>query len=108
MASEHETDDNIGSNEGQWFFAQEEPEQAVARKHEKAKTLEGLSILQQVVEQFDKDIEFYGSVDAIPTEVKLDSEKFMIASNINEGLRDRLKVKRAYIQGLIDTYAPNR
>lgn len=104
---EHETDD-VMPNSGDYFTLREPADQAVDRKKEKAYTLEALPILQEVIDMLQKDIDFYGSVDSIPAEVKVNPREFLIMHNANEQTRNALKKKKAYIEGLLVTHAPGR
>ena len=103
-------EDNLYVNDGTYFGGVpiEPPEQAIARKKERASTLEVLPILKAIVSQLEHDIDFYGSVDAIPSEVKLDPEKFLMVYNANELTRNVLRAKKDWIEGLIETHASNR
>ncbi len=83
-------------------------EQTVARKKEKAQTLQVLPILKEIIEQLETDIAFYGSVDSIPANVKSKPREFLIVHNANELTRNVLQSKKEWIESLMDTNAPNR
>ncbi len=101
-------DEDLMPNDGTFFFPREPKDQVLARKAEKAKTLEVLPILKELLKQFERDIEFYGSIDSIPPEVKTDPGKFLIVHNANELTRNALMAKKEYIESLLDTHASNR
>lgn len=97
--------DDLLPNDGRFFGVPLEPiEQSNARKREQAATLEAKTVLQEIIEQFEDDIEFYGSVDAIPPEVKAKPQQFLIVHNANELVRDALRAKKEYIESLLDAY----
>lgn len=100
--------DDMYPSDGSFFFAKEPVEQELARKKEKAHTLEALPILEELLAQLDKDIAFYGSVDSIPAEAKADPTKFLIVHNSNQLVRDRLREKKEYVEGLLQSHAPSR
>lgn len=100
-------DDDIMPNDG-YFVPREPLEQRIARKKEKAKTLEGLNILKDVVERLQQRIDFYNSVDSIPDEVKTDPAKFMHLYSAYKLTRDTLISEKEIIESLIDANAPNR
>lgn len=101
------TEDNVMPNDGTYFSPTEPEEQAIGRKKEKAQTLEALPILKELIEHFEDQIEFLGSVDAMPKAVKTDPTKFMNVHNANEMARKVLISEKEYIESLLDTHAKN-
>lgn len=101
-------DDDLMPNDGTYFFPREPADQIIGRKKEKAKTLEALTVLQELLDRLDKRIEFYASVDAMPDDVKTDAIKFMNMHNANQMVRDNLRSEKEWIEGLLDIHAPNR
>lgn len=102
--------DDLMPNDGSFMggVPPEPPEQDIERKKEKARTLEVLPVLKNIVEYFEDRISFYGSVDAIPLEDKKDPIRFMNMHNANELVRENLRQEKEYIEGLIDTHAKNK
>lgn len=96
-------DDDVYPNDGSSFFMAREPkDQIIARKKENAKLLESINVLRDVVERLEARIDFYGSVDAMPTEAKADPTMFMNMHNANELVRECLIAEKEYLQQLID------
>lgn len=100
-------EDNVMPNDGTYFTPKEPVEQTISRKKERARTLEALPILKELVKHLEKRIEFYGSVDSIPDDVKKDPTKFMNMHNSNEMTRANLISEKEYIESLLDANAKN-
>jgi hypothetical protein len=101
-------DDNLMPNDGAVFSLREPEQQSVDRKKEKAQTLEALPVLKDLLERLNERIAFYGSVDAIPDEVKTDPKQFLIVHNANELTRDNLRSEVEWINGLVEEHAHKR
>jgi hypothetical protein len=101
-------EDDVMPNDGTYFGIQEPEAQSIGRKKEKAETLQALPILKDLLERMQKRVDFYGSVDAIPDEVKTEPDKFLITHNANELTRDNLRSEIEWISGLLEEHAPNR
>lgn len=99
-------EDNLAPNDGTWFGIGEPTEQIIARKKERALTLEALPVLKDLVKRLKARIEFYNSMDSIDDDIKLDVKKFMVVYNANKLTRDNLQVELARIEGLIEDHAP--
>lgn len=99
--------DDVYPSDGTYISGskKEPPEQDVERKKEKARTLESLPLLKEIIQRLEERIEFYGSVDAMPKELKTSPTKFMNMHNTNELVRENLKMEKEYLQDLIDTHA---
>lgn len=100
--------DNVMPNGAPFSPFMEPEEQTIERKREKAHTLEGLKVLQDLVVRLEKRIDFYGSVDSIPEDVKTDPEQFLICHNANELTRNNLRAEKEYIVGLLEAALPKR
>ncbi len=98
-------EDDVAPNDSTYFTVAEPAEQTVARKKEIAQTLEALPILKTIIDHLDTQIDFLGSVDAMPADAKKDPIQFMYVHNSNEMARKVLQREREYIQGLLDTNA---
>ena len=97
-------DEDLMPNDGTFFFPREPKDQVLGRKKEKAQTLESLSILKDLLARWNEKIAFYESVKAIPEEVKLDPEKFMLAVAGNTVIVEILEAEKEYIEGLVGMY----
>lgn len=98
-------EEDLVPNTGDYFTPTEPAKQKVARTKEKANTLQALPILKELVKFLEGRIEYYGSVDAMPDEVKTDPTKFMNWHNANELTRANLISEKEYIESLLDTHA---
>lgn len=98
--------DDLMPNDSTYFIPREPKEQRLARKQEKAQTLEGLTILQDLLRRWDEKISFYDSVRSIPDEIRVDKEKFAILSGIHSGIVESLEAEKEYIEELISNYGP--
>lgn len=98
--------DDLYPNDSSNFDPFREPiDQVVARKKERAQTLESASILRDIIAQLEYDIAFYGSVDSIPAEVRVKPKQFLIVYNANLLTRDVLRIKKEWIESLIEASA---
>lgn len=96
--------DDLYPSDGSYFLPKEPADQKVARQKERAKTLETINVLKDIVNRLENRIEFYASVDAMPDDVKDDPVKFMNMHNANELTRDNLRSEKEYIESLIETH----
>lgn len=101
-------DDDLMPNDGAYFLPREPKDQILARKKEKAKTMEGLAVLKDMIKRFDQRIEFYNTIDSIPMDVRAEADTFLIAFHTNQMVRDTLQDERDYIIGLIETHMKKR
>lgn len=103
-------DENLYPNDSTFLggVPDEPPEQDVERKKEKARTLEALPIIKEIIERLQLRIDFYGSVDAMPKEVKTQPTKFMNWHNANEIVRDNLRDEKEYLEGLLEIHAKGK
>lgn len=93
-------------NDGTYFFPREPQDQIIARKKEKAQTLEGLHILHDLLKRWEEKITFYSSVKAISEEVKTNPAEFMHMVAGNAVIVEILEAEREYIRELIADYGP--
>lgn len=96
--------DDLYPNDSTFFGLNEPKDQVNARRKTRAQTLEALPVLRALLARLQERVDFYGSVDAMPPEIKADPEKFLIMHNANEMTRDSLKSEMLYIQELISNY----
>jgi len=97
--------DDVMPNDGTYFVPRVPEEQEIAVKKQKAHTLEALPIIKEFMARLDERIAFYGSVDAIPDEVKTKPEQFLIVHNANELTRDNLRSEKEYMTSLMEQHA---
>lgn len=95
--------DDVMPNDGTYFVPREPESQINDRKREKAQVLQGLTVLKEVIARLEERIEFYQSVDAMPSEAKADPVKFMNLHNANQLTRDNLRAEKEYIEQLIES-----
>lgn len=100
--------DDVMPNDGTYFAPREPASQAVDRKKEKAHTLEALPILKDLLNRLQERVDFYGSVDSIPDEVKTNPEEFLRVHNANELVRSNLRAEIEWINGLLEEHAKGR
>lgn len=101
-------EDDMYPNDGVYFLPKEPKDQVIARQKEKAETLEAIRVLEEAIARFEDKIKFYGSVDAMPVEVKTDPAKFMNMHNSNQMTRDNLVVEKEYLEDLLKRHMPSR
>lgn len=100
-------DDDV-TNNNSYFLPREPQDQIIARKKEKASTLEAIGVLTDMLDRMNKRIAFYDSVSAMPDELKTDPTKFMNMHNANQMTRDNLINERDWISDLLDTHNKTR
>ncbi len=85
-------------------FLSEPREQVDERNKEKGKALAALPLLEDIIERLQNRIDYYGSVDAIPDDVKVDPKAFLIIHNANELTRNNLRAEKENLEGMIDDF----
>jgi hypothetical protein len=95
-------DEDLYPNDSSYFLPREPADQVRARSKEKAKALQGLAVLRDMIKRFDERIAFYESVSSIPNEVRDDPQKFLIMHNSNTMSADNLRQEKEYIESLLD------
>lgn len=102
-------DDNLYPSDGTYFNPYEEPkEQVSARKKEKAKVLEGISVLNDLIERLESRIEFYESITSIPDSVRTKPKQFLIMHNTHSLVAKILLSELEYLTSLLEEHAPGR
>jgi hypothetical protein len=96
--------DDVMPNDGTYFGLRVPEQQVIDRQKEKARTLEALPILKDLLDRLEERIAFYASVDSIPSEVKTDPAQFLIVHNANELVRDNLRAEKEWITGLLEEH----
>lgn len=99
-------DDDLLPNDGTYFFPREPKDQVLARKKEKAQTLEGLTVIQDLLKRWNDKIAYYTSVKSISEEVKRDPAAFMHEIAGNAVIVEILEAEKEYIEELISNYGP--
>lgn len=90
------------------LYAQEPSEQIIERKKQRAKTLEALPILQDLLKRLDERITFYESVHSIPDEVRAKPKQFLIVHNSNTRMAEILTAEKEYIESLMEEAMPKK
>lgn len=98
------TEDNLYPLNGAAFAPTEPIEQQQERDAEKGKLLEALPLVEDIINHFKDRVDFYGSVDSIPDEVKTKPDEFLIIHNANQLVRDNLVVEIEWLEGLLAEY----
>lgn len=96
--------EDLYPNDSSYWLPSEPREQKIARKKEQAKTLEAVNVLKEIVKRLDERIEYFGTVDAIPDEVKYDPTAFLNMHNANQMVRNCLRSEKEYIESIIDAH----
>lgn len=99
-------DEDLMPNDGTYYFPREPQDQVLARKKEKAQTLEGLTVLQDLLKRWEDKITYYSSVKSITEEVKRDPAAFMHEVAGNAVIVEILEAEKEYITELISNYGP--
>jgi hypothetical protein len=97
-------EDNIYPLDGAPFAPTEPVDQVNDRNAEKAKLMEALPLVQDIIDRFKEKIAFFGSVDSIPEAVKTKPKQFLIVHNANELTRDNLRAEMEWLEGLLEDY----
>ena len=97
--------EDLYPNDSSYFLPTEPQDQVIARRKEKASTLEAINVLKEVVQRLEDRIAFYASVDSIPAAVKAKPQQFLIVFNANQLTRDNLRSEKEYIEQLIADHA---
>ncbi len=83
-------------------------DQAIARKSERATTLQALPELKKMISRLEERIVWYETNSNIPDDVRTDPKQFLIFHNSYTLTAQTLRSEKEYLQGLIDTNAKNR
>ena len=101
--------DNLMPNDGTYFgIPKEDVEQEVERKKEKAKTLESLSIIKDIISHFDERIEFRDKLSSIGVSIEVDPLLHQKLCEVNKMLKLALEEEKQLLEDLIDSHAKNR
>ncbi len=85
----------------------EPKEQSIARKKEKAKTLEALPVIQDVIKHFEERISDRNKLDAITVSIDKDPLLFQKVFETNRLLIATLEEEKSLLEDLLDTHAKN-
>ena len=97
-------EDNLYPNDSSYFLPREPQDQTIARKKERAQTLEAMDVLQDHIERIEERIAFYEKNSSIPDEVRANPKEFLIMSNAHMLTVRLLNSERDYLKGLIDDH----
>ena len=95
--------DDLMPNDGTYFggVPLEPPEQAIARKKERAQAIEKDNILKDLLERWEEKIKFYNSTASFSDEVKLNPELLSKLVIAYAEVTSVLEAEKEYIQSLI-------
>jgi hypothetical protein len=94
--------DGLLVNDGQYYH--ESADQKLEKRTEKGQAVEGLKLVEAMIERIDERIEFYKSIDSIADEATLSSDKFMHIVRAHKILVELLSQERDYLAVLLDQY----
>jgi folate-dependent tRNA-U54 methylase TrmFO/GidA len=98
-------DSDLGNTETTYFEITEPEDQKLDRNAEKAKVMEGLALLEDIISHFTDQIAHYESTKSVPKEVMTKPDEFMHVIASNDLTADNLRQVRTYLEGLRDTYS---
>jgi hypothetical protein len=93
--------DDVMPNDGTYFFPREPKDQVIARKKERAQTLESVNVLKEAVARMSEQIEFFEKNSSIPDDVRLEPQKFLIMSNSYKLAAETLTSEKEWLEQLI-------
>lgn len=101
--------DDLYPNDGEFLggVPVEPLEQQLARKQERAKTLEALPELKKMIKRLEERIAFYEKTTSIDDDVRLDPEQFLILHNTYTLVAKTLINEKEHLKGLISANAKN-
>lgn len=101
--------DDLMPNDGTYFgIPPQDVEQEVERKKEKAKTLESLSAIKQIVKHFEERIEFRDKLSSINADIKEDPALHQKLCEVNNMLKLALQEEKEILEELLEAHAKNR
>lgn len=95
--------DDLMPNDGTHFnFMAEPEEQIIERQKEKAKTLEALPILEELIDRLAERAEYYEKTTSIPDAVRTKSDEFMALHSAYALMSRTMAEEKEYIEGLVE------
>lgn len=101
-------DDDLYPASGEYFLPREPQEQVVARKKEKAKTLEAVNELQRVIDHFQERIDYRDRLSSINVDITEDPELHQKVCAVNDLLKLALTEEKGLLEELLELYNRNR
>lgn len=103
-------EDDLMPNDGSFLggVPREPVEQDIARKKEKAKTLEALPVIKEVIEHFTQRIEQRDKLSAINVDMDKDPLMFQKVFEVNRLLKLALEEEKGLLEDLLETHAKNK
>jgi hypothetical protein len=96
--------DDLMPNDGTYFVPTEPPSQAIARKKEKAKTLEAKPVIEAVIKHFEERIKYRDSLDSINVSAINSPEMHLRACVTNDMLKLALVEEKQLLEELLDIH----
>lgn len=101
--------DNLMPNDSTYFGIPEpDKEQEVERKKEKAKTLESLSVIKEILEHFDERIEFRDKLSSITVNLEQDPLLHQKLCEVNNLLKLALEEEKDLLENLLEAHARSK
>lgn len=97
-------DENLYPNDSTYFVPREPKEQVVARKREKAKTLEAKTEIERVIAHFDERIKYRDSLDSINISATTTPELHLRACVLNDMLKMALLEEKRLLEELLEIH----
>lgn len=98
-------EDNVLPNDGSYFLPREPAEQIIDRKKERAKTLEALSVLNEIIAHFDERIAFRDSLSSITVDISKDPLLFQKVFEVSRLLKQALEEEKSLLEEKIEVHA---
>jgi hypothetical protein len=99
--------DDMYQNDGTYFAIPTEPvEQTIARKKEKAKTLEAKTAIENVIKHFEERIKYRDTLDSLNVSAITTPELHLRACVTNDMLRMALIEEKQLLEELLDIHSP--
>lgn len=96
--------DDVYQNDGTYFLPREPEEQIIARKKEKAKTLEALKVIDGVIEHFNERIAYLSNIDSITEDLETDPLSHQKAFHVKKLLKQALEEEKSLLEELVDVH----
>ena len=101
--------DNIYPNDTTYFGVPvEPPEQVIARKKERAQTLEAANVIETLWKHFEERIAYRDSLSSIKPDLAKDPVLHQKACEVNTMLKLALVEEKEMLEELLEIHYPNR
>jgi hypothetical protein len=97
-------DDDLMPNDGTFYHLTEPEEQKQEESEERAKAIQGMALLEELIERLNTRITFYDSLNSIAPDVKDTPEQHLRACIAGQMTKQNLIQEKEYMEGLRDKY----